>query len=79
VSNQILKEMYAVCKQQDSERLIAKAELRRLAKAARHAGPSSALAVTAPLSRAPSIEPVVRARRSLGRGLFALLGRRATA
>jgi hypothetical protein len=79
VSNQILKEMYAVCKQQDSERLIAKAELRRLAKAARHAGPSSARAVTAPLPRPPSIEPVVRVRRSLGRGLFTVLRRRAPA
>jgi hypothetical protein len=79
VINQGLKEMLATDTWQNNERKIAAAELRRLARATRRADGSSDRTALARLPRLPEIGSVAGAWRSLGRGLVAIVGRRAPA
>jgi hypothetical protein len=82
VTNQILHQEQAFMVHQENERKIAAAELRRLAKAARHADGSSDRAdrvVAARLPHMSAIGRVAGAWRSLGRGLVVVVGRRAPA
>ena len=71
-----LKEMAAASRQQDNERRIAAAELRRQAKAARHTAESSDRAVAVEL---PAFGSVAGAWHWLGRGIAGVVMRRATA
>jgi hypothetical protein len=75
----ILNHEIATTRQQDNERKIAAAELRRQAKANRHSEGSSEprdRTVATWLPRLPAIGPVTGAWRSFARGLVAVVGRR---
>ena len=80
--NSYENEKNAASRRLDIDREVAAANLRRQAKAARHADRSSApsdLAVAAPLAGMRPIGPVAGAWRSLGHGLAAVVGRRVPA